>query len=199
MKLPKANAQMPLLLRVIGFITVISISVTGKCQSPPATFTVRDILKEYDAEVIRLFMLSAHYRSPINFSKELMTQAQAGLERLYNCKENLEFLAGKVQDGKAEEDMVKMLENYKKAFIAAMEDDLNTALALSVLVDISREVNSRVTEKSTTGTALAALNTMAELGAVLGILQKQQSNDLDNEIEELILTRQKQEKRKILH
>ena len=81
-------------------------------------------------------MLSAHYRSPINFSKELMTQAQAGLERLYNCKENLEFLAGKVQDGKAEEDMVKMLENYKKAFIAAMEDDLNTALALSVLFDI---------------------------------------------------------------
>jgi cysteinyl-tRNA synthetase len=174
----------------------INIDNRKMSKSAGNFFTVRDILKEYDAEVIRLFMLSAHYRSPINFSKELMTQAQAGLERLYNCKENLEFLAGKVQDGKAEEDMVKMLENYKKAFIAAMEDDLNTALALSVLFDISREVNSRVTEKSTKGTALAALNTMAELGAVLGILQKQQSNDLDNEIEELILTRQKARKEK---
>ena len=69
----------------------INIDNRKMSKSAGNFFTVRDILKEYDAEVIRLFMLSAHYRSPINFSKELMTQAQAGLERLYNCKENLEF------------------------------------------------------------------------------------------------------------
>lgn len=132
-------------------------------------FTVRDIVKKFDYEVIRFFLLSAHYRSPINFSDDLLLSAQNALDRLYECRDNLRFLLGKVQaeDGGAtgtssggatsdenELDSVvsdgnssgTMFEEYKERFIEAMDDDLNTADAVAVLFDLVRAVNTRVAD-----------------------------------------------------
>ncbi|OQB16035.1 MAG: Cysteine--tRNA ligase [Firmicutes bacterium ADurb.Bin193] len=149
-------------------------------------FTVRDILAEFEPEAIRFFMLSAHYRSPINFSKELMLQAKTGLERLYNCARNLEFLSKQADAGQADDTVLKMLATYKNEFIEAMEDDLNTALAISKLFDLAREINTMVTESSTAQTVTSAAQALKELGGILGILQKEDDNSLENEIEELI-------------
>ena len=132
-------------------------------------FTVRDIVKKFDYEVIRFFLLSAHYRSPINFSDDLLLSAQNALDRLYECRDNLRFLLGKAQaeDGGAtgtssggatsdenELDSVvsdgnssgTMFEEYKEHFIEAMDDDLNTADAVAVLFDLVRAVNTRVAD-----------------------------------------------------
>ncbi len=132
-------------------------------------FTVRDIVRKFDYEVIRFFLLSAHYRSPINFSDDLLLSAQNGLERLYECRDNLRFLLGETSadganaagasPGKAlpevnESDMVFLTgnssgtayEEYKARFIEAMDDDVNTADAVAVLFDLVRAVNTRVAD-----------------------------------------------------
>ncbi len=158
-------------------------------------FTVRDVLKEFEPETIRFFMLSAHYRSPINFSKELMQQAKTGLERLYNCIYNLGFLYENASE-EEENRLENMLVSYKQAFICAMEDDLNTALAISVLFDLVRDINGSVTEKDGKKTISSAIETIKELGGVLGILQKEKETSLDYEIEELINKRQAARKEK---
>ncbi|NLB82263.1 MAG: cysteine--tRNA ligase [Clostridiaceae bacterium] len=153
-------------------------------------FTVREVLEEFEAETIRFFMLSAHYRSPINFSKELMSQANSGLERLYNCINNIEFLRENAKHGAANTTIVSMLNQYKQTFVNAMEDDINTALAISVLFDIARDANSELSENDTTGTLTAVLDTMTELGSILGILQNKKDKILPEKIEELINKRQ---------
>ena len=96
-------------------------------------FTVRDVAKEFDYEVIRFFMLSAHYRSPINFCDELMDAAKNGLDRMYNCIENLDFIYNNAPDKDADESIKTAMNGYKEKFIAAMEDDLNTADAISAI------------------------------------------------------------------
>ncbi|MDD6735138.1 MAG: cysteine--tRNA ligase, partial [Clostridiales bacterium] len=102
-------------------------------------FTIRDITKKYKPEVIRFFMLSAHYRSPVNFGDELMHQAQSAMERVYNCINNLEFLASKAEDrseNSAETELLSDIVTAKKRFKDAMDDDLNTADAISSIFDI---------------------------------------------------------------
>lgn len=101
----------------------ININGTKMSKSLGNFFTVRDISKEFDLIVVRLFMLSAHYRNPINFSKELIMQAKSGYERIMNCRENLKFVAEKGEKGSEKID----LNAYKDKFIAARTDDLNTA------------------------------------------------------------------------
>ncbi|MCX7748271.1 MAG: cysteine--tRNA ligase [Clostridia bacterium] len=181
-----------------GFINVDGEKMS---KSKGNFFTVRDIVQHFDYEVIRFFMLSAHYRSPINFSDELLEQAKNGLDRIYNCLDNLEYLrktsSEKERDSQGEA-LIQSLDGLKKRFIGAMDDDINTADAISVIFDMVREINSSITAASGTSqqTIDYSLNLLKELGGVLGILQKQKSDHLESEIEELISKRQQARKEK---
>jgi len=164
-------------------------------------FTVRDVAKEFDYEVIRFFMLSAHYRNPINFSKDLMEQAKSGLERLYTCLDNLHFLKKNAQDRAMNESEIELsnkLNQYKQNYIAAMDDDLNTADAIAALFEMVREINANITSVSNSSVVIIefAENLLKELGDVLGILQKTKNDSLDADIEELIEKRQQARKEK---
>ncbi len=161
-------------------------------------FTVRDIVKKFDYEVIRFFMLSVHYRNPVNFSDELLGQSRSGLERIYNCLDNLAYIGKNPVDspseGFDEVNYKEKLLKLKDRFVEAMDDDLNTADAISVLFDMVREINTSVTVVSgaSAETVNFSYNLVKELGDVLGILRKQCGNaSLDAEIEELIKQRQR--------
>ena len=151
-------------------------------------FTVRDVAKEFDYEVIRFFMLSAHYRSPINFSKDLMESAKSSLGRIYTCIENLEFLSQNAQDAglkDAEAESVKTLSGYKDKFIAAMDDDLNTADAISAIFEIVSYANKNIDSDSSKELIEKYIATIKELGNILGLLQKSKS-DVPAEIQSIL-------------
>ena len=156
-------------------------------------FTARDILKEYDADVIRFFMMSAHYRIQINFSKELLDSAKASMDRLYNAVSNLENLieeVSKEEMNEEEKNYLDSLDKYRERYIQKMDDDFNTADALTVLFELSKDINTNITVNSSKELATKALELMRELGGPLGILQKSTKGDLESEIEELIEQRQ---------
>jgi len=161
-------------------------------------FTVRDIEEKFDLEVFRLFMISAHYRSPLNFSAELLDQAKSALERLYNAKNNLVYLMDKsekkpwVQD---EKDFKEALLGYRNKFNEAMDDDLNTADGLAVIFDMVRDINSNVKAESSRELVKVSYDMLMELTGVLGLLYKKEES-LDSEIEKLIEERQKARKEK---
>ena len=128
----------------------ININNEKMSKSKGNFFTVRDISKQYDLEIVRFFMLSAHYRNPVNFSDEMLNQAKAGLERLYNAKEKLEFTISNLSESSIkdeEKELVNELEAYKTKFINAMEDDLNTADAVSAIFELSKFINTNVNEE----------------------------------------------------
>ncbi|ABN53272.1 MAG TPA: cysteine--tRNA ligase [Hungateiclostridium thermocellum] len=179
------------------------INVDGEkmAKSKGNFFTVRDIAKTFDYEVIRFFMLSAHYRSPINFSAELLEQAKNGLERIYNCLDNLEYLKEHAQAEKitdSERELQNRLLGIKAKFIEAMDDDINTADAIAAIFDIVKEVNTNINATSNSSKEIIdfSLSLIKELGGVLGIAQKSRQKVLDKEIEELIERRQKARKEK---
>ena len=129
----------------------ININNEKMSKSKGNFFTVRDISDKYDLEVVRFFMLSAHYRNPVNFSDEMLMQSKAGLERLYNTKEKLEFTIENLTEKSMKEneaEFVKELNSYREKFIAAMDDDINTADAISVIFELARFINTNVDEKS---------------------------------------------------
>ena len=167
----------------------ININNEKMSKSKGNFFTVRDILEKYDGEVVRFFMLSAHYRSPINFSDELMGQAKTGLDRLYNCLDRLETSAplGTVP---------KEVMQYKEKFISAMDDDLNTADAISALFEMARCVNTLLDGGLDDGARAATAALMRELGSVLGVLGGRADAVLDSEVEALIEERQAARKAK---
>ncbi|MDF2520200.1 MAG: cysteine--tRNA ligase [Clostridia bacterium] len=161
-------------------------------------FTVHDISEHYDLEVLRMFMLSAHYRSPINFSDELLDQTKNALERLYNAKNNLQYLMDKTAEKDAapeEQKLITRLGEYKNKFIEAMDDDLNTADALAAIFDLVRDVNGALNEESSKTAVKASLDMLMELSGVLGLLYKKEES-LDAEIEALIEQRQQARKDK---
>ena len=161
-------------------------------------FTVREVKNEYDLKVLRFFLLSAHYRSPINFSREVMEQTKNSLDRLYNCKINLEYLLGKVQDGdgdESENEMLKEIDQYKKEFCNAMDDDLNTADAISSLFELTKFINTRIDKNTSKSILIYAYDTMMELSKVLGILEKE-DEILEDEITQLIEKRTEARKNK---
>ena len=119
-------------------------------------FTIREVLKQYRPEIIRFFVLSSHYRSPLNYSDEQLDDANAALTRLYTALRGVEKISGSIND------------EYKQRFQQAMDDDFNTPVAFSVLFDLARELNSTKEDKERAG-ELAA--TLVELAGVLGILQ----------------------------
>ncbi|HLR36156.1 MAG TPA: cysteine--tRNA ligase [Tissierellales bacterium] len=161
-------------------------------------FTVKEIRKEFDLEVLRLFLLSAHYRNPINFSRDLMKQGKKALERLYNGKKNLEYLIDKAEDKKITEEEIKekeKVETYKEKFFESMDDDLNTADAISVLFDIVKYANTNFNEKSAKSLIEYTYETLIELSEILGLLSKKDEL-LDEEIVKLIEERTKARKNK---
>ncbi|MBA1336428.1 MAG: Cysteinyl-tRNA synthetase [Firmicutes bacterium] len=161
-------------------------------------FTVRDISKEYDLEAVRFFMLSAHYRNPVNFSREMMDQAKSGLERLYNTKGNLEHIARNApstEPARWEEQKLKALEDFRAKFEAAMEDDLNTADAIAAIFEMVKEINVIVKEDVSAWFAKGALDILLSLTGVLGLLTRE-DDGLDKEIEELVQKRERARKEK---
>lgn len=163
-------------------------------------FTVRDAAKVYGYDAIRFFMVSAHYRTPINYSQESLEQAQASLARINAAISNLRFLSQKAADGEmTEKEKVSAasLEDYKKRFCDAMDDDLNSADAVSVIFELVREANTVSGEKNVTKAyAARALAMIDELCGVLGICQGGEEDNVDQEIEELIAKRQEARKAK---
>ena len=154
-------------------------------------FTVRDIAEEFDYEVIRLFMLSAHYRSPINFSKTLMEAAKSSMERVYTCLENLEFFGENAKEKAlldGEKEYIKKLDDFKQKYIDAMDDDLNTADAISVIFEIVAEANKTITANS--GSSYEAISytkdLIRELGSVLGLFVNDKKDEISPEIEALL-------------
>lgn len=161
-------------------------------------FTVREISKEFDLEVLRFFILSAHYRSPINFSKELVKQAKNGLDRLYNGKRNLEHLMEICKDEELHDKDKKVIEEisrFKEKFISSMEDDLNTADAISVIFELVRYTNTNINTESPKEVVKKAYDTLMELSGILGILSKEEEI-VDEEIIKLIEERNKARKEK---
>lgn len=155
-------------------------------------FTVRDIVKRFDYEVIRFFMLSAHYRSPINFADTLLEQAKNGLERIYNCISNLQFIGAHLSNEGQELNMSVKLAEYKEKFVRAMDDDINTADAIAAIFEGIREINANITMEKQV--SLADINDsivfVKELCGILGIAQKN-DKEIDGDIEALIEKRQK--------
>lgn len=162
-------------------------------------FTARDVLKKYDSDVIRFFMLSAHYRTQINYSKELLDSAKASVERLYNTIGNLENLIDEVSRenmNEEEKDYIDSLNKYREKYIQKMDDDFNTADAITVLFELSKDLNTNLNVNSSKEVVSKALGVLRELGAPLGILQKSTKGSLEDEIEALIEARQKARKEK---
>jgi len=152
-------------------------------------FTVREIAEEFDYEVIRLFMLSSHYRSPINFSKTIMESAKSALDRLYNCVSDLEFKLSNAGFDAMTEDEKKfkeVLEGYKTKYIDALDDDFNTADGISVIFEIVADVNKNISAESSKEMISFALDLIRELTGVLGLLSKDKKDEISPEIQSLL-------------
>lgn len=162
-------------------------------------FTTREILDKYEPDVIRLFMLSGHYRTPINFSIELLDSTKSALDRIYNSIINLEELSSKVKNDGILDSEIKYkehLNSYKQRYIEKMDDDFNTADAISVIFDLIRDINTNVDENSSMEIIKCSLDLIRELGFPLGILQKSKRGSIETEVELLIEKRQKARKDK---
>ena len=178
-----------------GFINIDNQKMS---KSAGNFFTVRDIAKLYDLEAVRMFMLSAHYRSPINFSRDLIEAAASSLERLYIARNQLNFVkqnAADVEPTEAEQAFIAQCEASEKKFNEAMDDDMNTADALAALFELVREVH----KLPQTGASLKAvelgLNTLTKLCDVLGLLMKK-DDEIPAEIQAMVDERAEARKNK---
>ena len=137
-------------------------------------FTVRDVLKEYDGETIRYFLLAGHYRSPIDFSRELMEQSGNALSRMHNAKENLDHLADKSDQPFTDEERAALeaLDAYREKFIRAMDDDMNTADAIAAIFELIADVNKKTRDGASAEYAKGARSLLLELANVLGLLDE---------------------------
>lgn len=160
-------------------------------------FTVRDLAQKFPYDVLRFFMLSAHYRSPINFSDALLEQAKTGLNRIVTCIKNLEFLADKVEETAASEAQQTTLAAYRQKFIDAMDDDLNTAEAIGIIFELVRDINTETKENASKGYVDSAYALLKELTGVLNIARAEEASDVDVAlIEQLIAERSAAKKEK---
>lgn len=160
-------------------------------------FTAREILERYDADVIRFLMLSAHYRQQLNFSEDLLDSAKASVERIYNAIGNLENLIDEVSREEMNEEekvYLESLNQYRDKYIEKMDDDFNTADAITAIFDLIRDTNTNITINSSKELSEKALDLIRELGAPLGMLQKSTKGDIAEEVEALIAERQEARK-----
>ena len=162
-------------------------------------FTVREISEKYDLQVLRFFMLSAHYRSPLNFSAELMEASKNGLERILTCVEKLKDLEAKAsaetlspEEEGYEAEVKKLVEKYS----AAMDDDFNTADAISAIFELVKLANSTAGDSSSKAYIVLVKNSIETLCDVMGIITEKKAEILDSEIEDMIEQRQQARKAK---
>ena len=172
-----------------GYINVDNVKMS---KSLGNFFTVRDVADQYGYEPIKYMMIQAHYRMPLNYTLDVIKSAKASLERMYNCRDNLDFAIenapAEMQGG--EEEFLAMLAEKKQAFITAMDDDLNTADAVAVIFDLVREINTFITAPHAKETLEAAAKLFDDLTGVLGILYNRKKESLEEEVEQLIAARQ---------
>ena len=158
-------------------------------------FTVREAAEAYGYETIRLFMLSAHYRSPLNYSADILHQAQNSLDRLYSAEDHLKYLVENGAEGDrnaAEAALVDTFDSYRQRFDEAMDDDFNTANAISVLFELVRAINIATADENqpTKAGAQACLDMVHEFTDVLGLLYSRKEESLDAKVEQMIADRQ---------
>ena len=161
-------------------------------------FTVREISEKYDLQVLRFFMLSAHYRSPLNFSADLMEAAKNGLDRIVTCAHNLSYLKEKAQGSitPEEQKLSEEAKQYEVRFDEAMDDDFNSADAIAVVFELVKFINSNTSEGSSKEYLEALYKELAELTDVLGLIIEKKEEILDSDIEKLIAERQAARKEK---
>lgn len=156
-------------------------------------FMVRDILEKYDPQVLRFFMLSAHYRSPLNFSADLMDAAKNGYERIVTSVDNLKFLAGNAQEEKtteAEKALLTEAESFIAKFDDAMDDDFNTADALAVIFELVKFINTNAQAGSSREFLNALKDEITMLADICGLVVERREEMLESDIEQLIEERQ---------
>ena len=178
-----------------GFINVDNEKMS---KSKGNFFTVRDIAKEYDLEAVRMFMLSAHYRSPINFSRDQIEAANASLNRLYTARDTLRFQRENGEDrplNEAEQAFTERLKGYEKRFDDAMDDDMNTADALGAIFEMVKDANVLAQGGMSREAAAAALKSLEAVCDVLGLLSKKE-DALPEEIARLVEERAEARKNK---
>ncbi len=156
-------------------------------------FTVREVAEKYGYEPVRYIMIASHYRSPINYSIDIITQAQNALERLYNCLDGLEFAIAHAEEGG---EKPEFLEKHRTDFINALNDDLNTADGIAAVFSLVKDINILINSGAAKQTLKYCLDTFNELCSVLGICYNRKSDDLDAEVEELIKKRTEARKNK---
>ncbi len=178
-----------------GFINIDNQKMSKSLNN---FFTVRDIAKEYDLEAVRLFMLSAHYRSPINFSREQIESANASLNRLYTARNSLRF---QIENGEerplneTEKAFAERLKGYEKRFDDAMDDDMNTADALGAVFELVKDANVTIVQGASREAAKAAMDSLEAICDVLGILSRK-DEDLPEDIAALVQERAEARKNK---
>ena len=156
-------------------------------------FTVREISEKYDLQVLRFFMLSAHYRSPLNFSAELMEAAKNGLDRIVTAAQNLKFLSSNAQAEKMtgeEQELFTKSEEYVAAFERAMDDDFNTADAIAAVFDLVKYINTTADGSKSKEYLESLFGRLKTLADVLGIIVEKEEEMLDADVEEMIEKRQ---------
>lgn len=162
-------------------------------------FTVREIGEKYDLQVLRFFMLNAHYRSPLNFSAELMEASKNSLERIITCVEQLKHLletAEKTEMTETEKALEVEVLEYVKKYENSMEDDFNTADAIAAIFELVKFANTKANENSTAAFVQYLFDTIVHLSDVLGLIVNKEAEILDEEIEKLIEERQMARKEK---
>lgn len=179
-----------------GYINVDNVKMS---KSLGNFKTVREIADVYGYEVIRYFLISAHYRSPINYSLEIIDQCKSALERLYTCRDSLDFALKNAENEPCENDdqLISQFESRKNEFITAMDDDLNTADGIAALFELTKDINTHILSKKVSKNVCEqAARIFDELCDVLGLLYNRKSNDLSDDIEALIEKRETARKNK---
>ncbi len=173
-----------------GFINVDNHKMSKSLNN---FFTVRDVANVYGYEPIRYLMISSQYRSPINYSTDIIEQSKNALERLYTCRDNLDFALKNAVDGGTAPEFLKQREDE---FKAGMEDDLNTADALAALFNLVRDINTYIASSAEKTGIEACIKTFDTLTYVLGLVYNRGDKTIDSEIEELIAKRTEARKAK---
>ncbi|HML45321.1 MAG TPA: cysteine--tRNA ligase [Clostridia bacterium] len=152
-------------------------------------FTVHDILREYDPEAVRMFLLSAQYRSPLNFSRDQIEQANSALQRLYIARDRLDFLLAHAPAGEADAEALRQAEDLSRRFEEAMDDDLNTADAIGALFELVRLINTGLNEAASKATVEAVQARFRNLCGILGLVAKASASELPEAVESLLKER----------
>ena len=179
-----------------GYINVDNVKMS---KSLGNFKTVREIADVYGYEVIRYFLISSHYRSPINYSLDIIEQCKSALERLYTCRNSLDFAIKNAADDVHEDDaqIIAELDSRREQFITAMDDDLNTADGLAAIFELTKDINTKILDHNVSKTVCEhAAKLYDELCDVLGILYNRKENTLDDDIEALVQQRQDARKNK---